>query len=545
MTITGTWSGTLTLQKSFVDEFSSFSDVTTYTSNTSVAVTDSADNTAIWYKIGFKDGDYTSGSAVVNLEFGVGGGSGGVTLGAQQVSTGGRYGLCRVVAYTSSTQVSVDTFDDFSSDVPSTIWWRGQWNEQDSWPSSLDLHEGRLFHSGKNELVGSVSDAYSSFALDVTGDSGPIQRSIGYGPVVITNGLVSGNRLLVMTEGSEAQVKSSSFDEPLTPTNFSIKDISTFGSARIPPVKVDDKAYFAHRSGLRLMEIAFSAEKQDYNTRDLNFLHPDMNLENPITKVVVQRMPDTRFHCVRSDGTVAVLLYEPASEVAAWVRVETSGEVEDAYVLPGTVEDTVYYVVKRAINGATVRYHEKWALENECIGGSTSKLMDCSYTYSGVSTALITGLTHLEGESVIVWGNGKYLGAYTVSTGSITLYESVTSCTVGLAYTAEFKSARLAYGAQMGTALAQQKRIHSLGLLMENTHYQGLLWADNFDTMYNLPLVENGTETAENYIWSNYDERSFPLDGQWNTDSRLCLKAQAPYPVTVLAAVIGMETNDK
>ena len=37
------------------------------------------------------------------------------------------------------------------------------------------------------------------------------------------------------------------------------------------------------------------------------------------------------------------------------------------------------------------------------------------------------------------------------------------------------------------------------------------------------------------------DMMSFP--GEWNTDSRLCLKAAAPRPCTVLAAVVGVETS--
>jgi hypothetical protein len=41
--------------------------------------------------------------------------------------------------------------------------------------------------------------------------------------------------------------------------------------------------------------------------------------------------------------------------------------VEDVVVLPaldGQLDDQVYYVVRRTINGATVRYLEKWAQES-------------------------------------------------------------------------------------------------------------------------------------------------------------------------------------
>jgi hypothetical protein len=35
------------------------------------------------------------------------------------------------------------------------------------------------------------------------------------------------------------------------------------------------------------------------------------------------------------------------------------------------------------------------------------------------------------------------------------------------------------------------------------------------------------------------------VPGSWNTDARLCLLAQAPFPCTVGAVVIGLETREK
>lgn len=540
---TGTWSGTLTVQKSFTGEDSGFIDTaTTITTNTSTTVSDTSDNTVIWVRVGFKTGAYTSGTAVVQSIFADGGGG---SNGRGSSSPGGRTGVARITAVTNSTTATVDILSHFSSNLTSLDWFEGEWSDYRGYPSAVAFHEGRLWHAGRDKVWGSVSDNYTSFSPDTDGDSGPIQRSIGYGPVQTFNGLVGLNRLVGFTEGSEVQVKSSSFDEPLTPTNFSIKDISTYGSGSVGQLKVDTKAFYVNRPGTRLMEVAYSVEQQDYRSKDLTLIHPDLNLENPIVHIAIQRLPDTRIHCVREDGTVAILVYEPDNEVMAWVRYETDGIVEDAYVLPGDDEDAVYYVIKRTINGSTKRYHEKWATEADCQGSTISKIADCFYQYSGASTATISGLSHLEGESVVVWGAGKALGTYTVSSGSITLSQAVTGCIVGLPYTAQYKSSKLAYAAQAGTALIQKKRVHSFGLLLYNTHYQGLQYGGDFTTMYDLPAIEGGVATAADTIHADYDEASFEFGGEWDTDSRLCLKATAPYPVTVLACVLGLETNDK
>jgi hypothetical protein len=192
-----------------------------------------------------------------------------------------------------------------------------------------------------------------------------------------------------------------------------------------------------------------------------------------------------------------------------------------------------------------VRYLEKWAKESDCEGGTLNHQADSYLSISQSSSTTISGLSHLEGESVIVWANGKNLGSYTVSSGAITVSEAVTTAIVGLTYTAQWKSVKLAYGARQGTALLQKKKIAHIGAILKNTHYQGLEYGPDFTNMDNLPLVKDGATVADDTVHSTYDEETFEFQGEWNTDSRLCLQATAPKPCNILAAVIGMETNEK
>jgi hypothetical protein len=264
--------------------------------------------------------------------------------------------------------------------------------------------------------------------------------------------------------------------------------------------------------------------------------------------MAVQRQPDTRIHAMRSDGTVALGVFDKAESVLCWCDIETDGDVEDVVILPGddgTGEDSVYYLVKRTINGSTKRYLERWALESQCIGATLNRQADSFVVWTGSSSTTITGLSHLEGESVVVWAGGKDLGTYTVTSGQITgVSESVTSAVVGVAYEAAFKSSKLSR-AQGGTALTQPKRISHLGLVLVNAHYQGLQYGPDSATLEDMPLVENGTAVASNTVHATYDEMSFEFPGRWDTDSRLYLKAMAPRPCTVLAAIMSVETHDR
>jgi hypothetical protein len=92
-------------------------------------------------------------------------------------------------------------------------------------------------------------------------------------------------------------------------------------------------------------------------------------------------------------------------------------------------------------------------------------------------------------------------------------------------------SAKLAYAAQLGSALTQKKRIDHLGLVLYDANYQGLAFGQRFDVLDNMALYEAGQATTAGTTWSEYDEPMIEVSGSWNTDARLCLLAQAPNPV--------------
>lgn len=528
LTIATIGTSTVTLQRS-VGEPGDWSDVATYTTNQSVNYDDTFDNQIIYYRIGVKTGNYTALDSI------------SLTL---VYAAGSIEGIGVVTGYTSTTSVSIDVLSPFGNISATDTWWEGLWSTRRGFPSAVALYDGRLWWGGNDLFRGSVSDAFDSFDDRVAGDSGPISRSIGAGPVDKINWILALGTLLVGTQGSELVAKASSLDEPLTPTAFSLKPVSTLGSANLMAVRVDTSGIYVQRNGSRVYEIAVDGSIYNYVSTDLTAVVPEIG-QPGIARIGVQRQPDTRIHCVRSDGKVAIMVSDRAEKVTCWVLYETDGVVEDVVVLPGTVEDEVYYVVKRTINSVTKRYLEHWALESEGIGGATTILSDSTYTYSGASATTIGTLAHLEGKTVVVWGNSKDLGTYVVTGASITLSEAVTLAYIGLPYTATFKSARLAIGSGSGNPLTQRKTLDHVGLVLSNTHAQGLRYGQDADYLDDLPLIEQGTTVGGDKIWAEYSEDSIELNGRWTTDLRLHLEAASPRPCTVLACVITGAGHDK
>ena len=527
ITITGTWVATVTLQRS-IGTTGNWVDVTSYTTNQSTTYADQLDNQNVFYRIGIKTGGYTSGTAVCTLDYPLG----SIT------------GVARVTGYLSPTSVECEVLVEFGSTIASKFWSVGSWNSEAGFPTAVAFYEGRLWWAGNNGVYGSVSDDFYNFNPDTVGDSGPINRTVGSGPVDDINWILPLQRLILGAEGAEHSIRATSFDEVLTPSNFNIKEASSLGSKNVIAAKIDSRGVFVQRGGTKLFELSFDAEAGDYRSIETTLIAPDVG-EPSIIHVAVQRLPDTRIHCIRSDGVVSVLVHNNVENVLCWVNVSTDGLVEDIVVLPGDVEDTVYYVVNRTINGATKRYLERWALESEARGGINNLTSDSLAYYSGVATTTLTGLDHLEGKTVVVWGNGKDLGTKTVVGGTITtLPEAVTTAYVGLPYTAQWKSTKLAYATQNEEiSLTRHKRISHLSLVLNDAYAQSLRFGPDFDNMDDMPLVEANEEVGQSTLHTTYDEEAIEFPGIWSSDARLCIEAQSPRPVTVLAAILEYEES--
>ena len=542
-TITGTWTATVTLQRSIDDE-SSWTDVATYTSNHgATAFDDSLDNLIAFYRIGVDTGDFTDGTANVALAYG----GGALT------------GVARITAFTSATSVSAAVLEGhrLGSTTATEDWWEGIWSTRRGFPSAVTLLEGRLWWSGKDWIIGSVSDAFESFDDEVIGDSAPIIRTIGAGSTDIINWLLPLQRLIIGSQSAEISARSSFLDEPLTVTEFLMKNASTEGSAAVGAAVVDTRGLFVDKSTFRLFEMTYAAQDSDYQSTDLAILVPEIGAPG-FTHIAVQRKPDTRIHGLRSDGTVGLLVYLPAEDVKAWIDIETgdadgvNGVVEDAFVLPGIGEDEVYYSIARIINGQRKRYLEKWAMESEAIGATVSKQLDSFKRYDGEKKIVLNGLEHLEGQFLVIWQDGFCpvdsngdIKLFQVIDGRITPDTPAGDAIVGIPYDGLFKSGLLPYAAGLGTTLGQHQEITQIALLLENTHHKGLQFGRDFDNLDPLPEVVNGAVVADNTIFGDLTIHGITFPGENDEDTRFFLKMQAPRPCTIKAAVLGIHTRDK
>jgi hypothetical protein len=510
--LTGTGS-TVTLQRSTDD--ATWVDVEDYTIDQSKTFDDELDNSILFYRLHVKTGDYVAGTIVLTLDF----------------PGGSIEGICRVTGFISSTSVAASILKAFGSTLATNNWFEGQWSDVEGYPTSTKLYEGRLWHAGKSNLWGSVSDSFQSFDRDIEGDSKSIFRTIGFGPIDTVQWLGESTRLIMGITTDEISVRSSSFGEILTQNNINLKSGSSQGSAPIDAIRIDDLLYYVQRSGVKIMELEYALGSDNHKGRDLMTLHQNICIEG-IKRIAVSRQPETRIIIVLDDGTVRVYLFDPAEEVSAWSRLTIKdGLVEDVVITPGLKEDVIHFVVNRS----GTRYFEKLARLSDYV----DKHFDAfkAYTSPGIT---ITGLSHLEGSTVGVWADGFDRGKFVVSGGSITVTTSYTNVVVGLPYVADYLSNKLGQYIPSGSTgkasrLTNRSRIIELGLIAKDLHPNVFTYGPSFDLLDPLPKYEEDDDLNQ------YDNTPFEFNGTHDTDSRVAMRATGP--VTILAMVFNVRDS--
>lgn len=519
---TGSGVGTITLQRS--SDNITWADMVTFTADTDKTYNDGFDDAIFYYRLYCKTGDYASGT---------------ISLSISTLSGSIDGGVARVTGVTSTTVVTIQVLKDFLSTDATRDWYEGAWSTVNGHPTSVSLYEGRLGWAGRTRIWLSASDRYYTFDDLLEGDSAPVTRTVGFGPVEDISWMAESTRLVLGLATDIVAVRTNSFGEVLTQLNANLKSGSTQGTANIDAVRLDDTVFYAHRSGTRLMSLDYQLDRDINAAADRSILNQDL-CDAGIKRIAIQQNPETRVFVLLNDGECRVLTFEPVEDVQAWSRLVTIGTIEDMTVVPGPDEDRLYFVVSRN-SGA---YLEKLSTYADAEAAILEKTLDSWTAISGNTSATISGLTHLAGEKVSIRASGADIEAtYRVSAGgSITLPAVYSSLVVGIPYTAGYISNKL-NGYTAGSVLSRLKRIVSSSLIMYKYRDRAVQVGYNASTgLGDMPLIENGTTFTEGQVVSGeYDEIPFEFDGDTETDPRVYIKAIAA--CTILAMVLEIESG--
>ena len=425
-------------------------------------------------------------------------------------------------------------------------------------PACVAFFEQRLvFANTTNQpqtLFFSVSGDYTNFTAGVADDSALIY-TIGSNQVNVIRYLTSSRVLLVGTSGGEFAVRAGSVDAPITPVNTQIKQQAKYGSADIQPIVVGATALFVQREQRKLRELVYDFNVDSYIAPDMTLLAEHIT-EGKIKEMAYQQEPNNVVWCVLENGKLVAMTYRREEDVVAWHEHRIGGTLTDggttynygfvesiAAISSGQrTEEEVYLVVRRTINGSNVRHVERLKPIDFGTDIEDAFYVDAGLTYSGGAATTISGLSHLEGQTVSILANGSTHADKTVSSGSITLDQSVTKAHVGLSYDSILQTMRTDAGGTEGTAQAKNKRISDIDIRVLNS-----VGAKIGPSETELDIIPFRTVhmTMDNPVPLYTGDKFIEFPGGYDNDGFVVVKQDQPLPLTILSIFPRLQTFDR
>ena len=424
-----------------------------------------------------------------------------------------------------------------------------------NYPTKATFYEERLIYantdSHPNTVWGSVSgdfDTFSPSGADATiADSDGLNFTLSSDQVNQITGMYGGKYLHLFTKNGTFNMSSGSATQGLSPTTVQVINETNDGAADKKVIPASKSTLYIGKNKKRLREFAYNIDYDSYTSPDMTVLSEHLGFGN-FEEAYFANYPNNVVWVRRGDGKLLGFTYYRNQDVTAWHQhtiAGTNAKVKSIATIPGVNDayDTVYMIVERTINSATKQYVEFLEEEYREADGHTKDdafFLDSGLSYSGGSTTSISGLDHLEGETVTVLNNGAVESTKTVSSGAITLTNATTKCHVGLAYDAELESVNVEPKSQYGTTQGKRGRIDKCIFRVFET--VGLKAGPTSTSVDVVPFrTTTSTMSATTPKTGDY---TFLMPASYTTENKLYVKSDTPHPCTISAIMIQMSTYD-
>jgi hypothetical protein len=432
----------------------------------------------------------------------------------------------------------------------------GSFSDTTGYPSCVTFFEQRLvFAATKAQpqaIFFSRSADYENFDDNyhsTIADDDAIVYTIASNQVNAIRFLTATRTLIIGTAGGEFAVDGGGTGQSITPTNILINKQSNHGAANVDGIAVGNATLFLQRAKRKIRELAYNFDVDGYVAPDLTILAEHIT-ETGITQMAYQEEPNSIIWCVRTDGQLLGFTYQREQQVTAWHRHIFGGAFgsgnavcESVEVLPtDSSEYQVWVIVKRTINGVTKRYVEYLHnLEFDETDDTSFNYLDSQLAYNGSATTTISGLDHLEGQTVSVLADGATHPDKVVSSGGITLERSSTKVKVGLGYTSLLQTMRIDAGGDNGTSQSKTKRIYEITARLYESI--GIEIGPDLANMERIPFRSsaNPMDSGVNVFTGDKD---IEFRGNYETDGFIFVRQTQPLPLTVLSLYPRLITND-
>lgn len=519
----GTWSGSFTIEKS--DDGESWKEYRKYTSKSDYNPSESGSVTEPVFLRAVCT--ITSGTCTVDL-----------TAMAYNAE-----GVVKLTEITSDSTAKAHVEKELgSTDMTTNFLW-GAWSEEFGYPQTLCFFQDRLCFGGTKKQPYMVwmsrTGDYGNFSVEkasgtVTDDSAVALAFVSRKQFKILH-LIASTDLIVLTAGNEWTVSGS---DTVTPSKAVPKMQTTRGCSTVEPLMIGGRIVFVQGRGSTVRDMAYSYETDSYGGNDLTLLAKHIIENVQIVDSAYKQEPDSTIYFVRSDGTMACLSYIMEQKVYAWSTIETQGKIEAVAAVQEGDEDIIYLVVKREINGVTVRNIEYLAKNPAKSNNPDDYIMlDNAIEYSTAEKS--SGETEIDaaeltGEKVTVIGDGRMYSGLTVNQdGTVTLPAAVQHAFIGLPYRSIVELPNVEIRTGDGTMQGRKKQISNCILRLSNS--LGGMVGPDINTM-DLMNFDEQNAVSDIKLFTGDKHMTLPIGG-FNNEGRVIIVTDEPYPFNLLAVV--------
>ena len=336
--------------------------------------------------------------------------------------------------------------------------------------------------------------------------------------------------LILLTSAAEWRVTSINSDA-ITPSSISVRPQSYVGASNVQPSIINNTLLYCASRGGHVRELGYEQDAAGFITGDLCLRAPHLFDNLTITDMAYSKAPLPLVWFVSSNGKLLGLTYVPEQQIGAWHQHDTAGLFESVAVVAEGNEDVLYAVVQRTINGSSVRYIERMA-SRQFVDQEDAFFVDCGLTYDGAAADTITGLDHLEGETVSILADGAVHPQRVVTGGSITLDVEASTVQIGLPIEADLQTLPVAAMLKDGSyGQGHVKNVNKVWLRVYRS--SGIFVGPQFDN-----LTEAKQRTTESYGSPpvlKTDELCITISPSWSNGGQVCVRQSDPLPLTVIS----------
>ena len=337
------------------------------------------------------------------------------------------------------------------------------------------------------------------------------------------------SNMVLLTSSAEWRVTSLNSDA-ITPSTISVRPQSYIGASNVQPLIVNNNLIYSAARGGHVRELAYNWQANGYITGDISLRAPHLFDGLEIRDAAYAKSPQPICWFVSSNGKLLGLTYVPEHQVGAWHHHDTDGEFESVCAVSEGAEDAVYAIVRRTINGQSVRYVERMG-SRLFSDPADAFFVDCGATYDGAPNDTISGLSFLEGKTVNILADGAVHPQRVVTGGSITLDVEASKVQIGLPIEADLNTLPLAMQIDSGFGQGRYKNINKVWIRVHES--SGIFVGPTADK-----LTEAKQRTTE--PWGSppalkSEEIPVMLTPSWADSGQVFIRQSDPLPLTIVS----------